>query len=49
MQFWEPQKVSDLDLDLGSGQGQISKRNTYRTTSVPDHVTSVKHYGNMAI
>ena len=37
MQFWELQKVSDLDLDLGSGKGHISMRNTYMTTSVPDH------------
>jgi len=28
------------DLDLGSGQGHISMRNTHRTTtSMPDHVT----------
>jgi len=33
------EKVSHLDLDLGSGQGHISMRNTYRTTSMPDHVT----------
>jgi len=38
VQFAEIDKVSDLDLDLGSGQGHISMRNTYRTTSVSDHV-----------
>ena len=38
MQFSEIQ-VSDLDLDLGSGQGHISMRSKYRTTSIPDHVT----------
>ena len=38
MQFSELQ-VTDLDLDLRSGEGHISMRNTYRTTSVPEHVT----------
>ena len=28
------------DLDHGSGEGHISMRNTYRTTSVADHVAS---------
>jgi len=32
-------RVSDLHLDLGSGQGHISMCNTYRTTSMPDHAT----------
>ena len=41
VQFSELQKVSDLDL--WSGQGHISVRNTYRTTSVPDHVTVVSN------
>ena len=39
VQFSEPQNAIDLDLDLGSGQGHISMCNTYRTTSMPDHVT----------
>jgi len=39
VQFSELQKVSDLDLDLVLGQGHINTRNTYRTTSLPDHVT----------
>jgi len=39
VQFSEFQKVSDLDVDLGSGEGHVSVRNTYRTTSLPDHVT----------
>jgi len=30
MQFWEPQKVSDLDLDLGSGQGHTGMHNSLR-------------------
>ena len=34
------QKVSDLDLDLGLGQGHISMHNICSTTSVPDHVTA---------
>ena len=37
MQFAENEKVSDLDLL--SAQGRISMHKTYRTTSVPDHVT----------
>jgi len=37
--FAEIEKVSDLHLDLGSGQGYISMHNTYRTTSIPDHAT----------
>jgi len=40
VQFSEIQKVSDLDLDLRSGQGHISMPNTYRTTSVADYVTA---------
>jgi len=39
VQFSEPQNAIDLDLDLGSRQGHISICNTYRTTSMPDHVT----------
>jgi len=39
VQFSEGQNVSDLDIDPRSGQGHISMRITYRTTSVPDHVT----------
>ena len=31
--------VCDLDPDLVSDQGHISMHNTYRTTSIPDHVT----------
>jgi len=30
VQFAEIEKVSDLDVDLGSGQGHISMHNTYR-------------------
>ena len=37
MQFVEIEKVSDLDL--GSGQCHPTMRNTYRTASMPDHVT----------
>jgi len=37
VQFAEIQQVSDVHL--GSGQGHISMRNTYRTTSLPDRVT----------
>ena len=44
MQFLELQKVSDLDLDLDLGSGQlghshITMHNTCRTTSMLDHVT----------
>ena len=38
MQFSELQKVSDLDL--GSGQGHINMRSTYRTTGMPKRVTA---------
>jgi len=31
--------LRDLDLDLGSGQGQINIQSMYRTISVPNHVT----------
>jgi len=40
VQFAEIEKVIDLDLDLGLGQGRISMCNTYRTISMPDHVTA---------
>jgi len=39
VQFAEIEKISDLDLDLGSVQGHINMCNTYRTASMPDHVT----------
>jgi len=39
----------DVHLDLGLGQGHISMHTTYRTTSIRDHVTSLKQYGNMAL
>jgi len=44
-------KVTDLDLDLGSGQGHISMHNTYKTTMQHDRPCdrSLKQYGNMAI
>jgi len=38
VQFSEIQKLSDLDLDLGSGQGHISMHSADRITSLPDHV-----------
>jgi len=40
VQFSELQEVNDLDLDRGLGQGHTSMRITYRTTSMPDHVTA---------
>jgi len=42
-QLSEVQMVRDLDLDLGSGQGHINIHSTYRTTSVPKHVTVASH------
>ena len=38
-QFSEIQKLSYLDLDLGSSHGHISMHNKYRTTSLHDDVT----------
>jgi len=38
-QLSEVQMVRDLDLDLGSGQGHTNIHSTYRTTSMPKHVT----------
>jgi len=38
-QLSEHQMVRDLDLDLGSGQGQTNIYSTCRTTSAPKHVT----------
>jgi len=49
VQFAQIEKVSDLDIHLGSGQGHISMRNTYRNTSVPDHVTLSSSNMEMAI
>ena len=40
-QLSEVQMVSDLDLDLGSGQGHVYIHSTYRTTRMPNHVTVV--------
>jgi len=37
--FSELQKVSDLDPDIGSGQGHIGIHNTCRTTSIFNHLT----------
>jgi len=39
LQLLELQKLRDLDLHLGSGQGHTSMHNTCRTTKLPDHVT----------
>jgi len=47
VQLSELQKNSELDF--GSGQRHISIHNTYRTTSIPDHVTNLKQYGCMAL
>jgi len=50
VQFSKLQEVNDIDLDRGLGQNHISMRTTYRTTSMPDHVTAASSsYGNMAI
>jgi len=38
-QFLEVQMLRDLDLDLGSAQGQINIPSTCRTASLPNHVT----------
>jgi len=38
-QFSELQKPRDLDFDFRSSQGHMSMYNTYRTISLPDHVT----------
>jgi len=38
-QFSEVQKLRDLELDPGSGQGHMSVHSTCRTTSLPNHVT----------
>jgi len=38
-QLSEVQMVRDLDVDLGLGQGHINIHSTYRTTSMPKHVT----------
>jgi len=43
VQFSEVQKVNNLDLDLGSGQGRISVHNTRSTTTIPDHMTAAWH------
>jgi len=40
-QLSEVQMFRDLDLDLGSGQSQISIHSTCRTTSLPNDVTVV--------
>jgi len=37
-QFTEVQMLSDLDLDIGSGQGHINIQDTCRTTSLSNHV-----------
>ena len=39
-QLSEDQMLSDLDLDLGSGQSHINIHSTYRTTSLPNRVTA---------
>jgi len=38
-QLSEVQMIRHLDLDLGSDQGHINIHSTYRTISVPNHVT----------
>jgi len=38
-QLSEVQMLRDLDIDLESGQGHINIHNTYRATSVPNHMT----------
>jgi len=38
-QLSEVEMLSDLDLDLQSGQGHINIHSTCRTTSRPKHVT----------
>jgi len=38
-QLSEVQMLRDLDLDLESGQGQISMHNNYGTTSTSNRVT----------
>jgi len=38
-QLSEVQMVCDLDVDLGSDQGQITIHSTCRTASMPKHVT----------
>jgi len=48
-QMSEVQMVRDLDLDLGSGQGHVNIRSTYRTTCMPNHVTVVLCSTEMAI
>jgi len=46
-QFSELQKPHDLDLGLGAGH--ISMHSTGRTTSIPNRVSILKQYGNIAI
>jgi len=41
--------LRDLDLDLGCSQGHINIHSTCRTSSLPNHVTAVTHYQNMAL
>jgi len=38
-QLSEVEMLRDLHLDLGSSQGHILIHSTYRTTSMPKHVT----------
>jgi len=38
-QLSEVQMLRDLDLDLGSDQGQINVHSTSSTISMPNHVT----------
>ena len=38
-QLSEVQMLHDLDLDVGSGQGNISIHSTCTTTSLPNHET----------
>jgi len=39
-QFLEVQKPPDLDLNLGSGQGNVSMHSTCNTTSTPNHLNA---------
>ena len=42
-QLSEVQMLRDLDLDLGWSHGHIIIYSTYRTSSVPNHVTVASH------
>jgi len=48
-QLLEVQMLRDLELDLGSGQGDINIHSTCRTTSLQNHVTVASRSSKMAI